>query len=80
MSRPTVLVVNEAEKLILIAEEILRKPTGPTQVIECVGGCTTGYHIDLAALAIKFTKAPTGLRFRAMVECWDRQRIIRELH
>lgn len=66
--------MNDAEILIMIADEIL-KPHD--RLVGVVDG--PEHTIAVATLALRLRRNP-GVALRALMEEWDRQRIVRELY
>ncbi len=65
---------SDAEILIAIADVIMH----PRERL-VLSDDNPAHAVDLVALGLKLRKNP-GLALRALVEKWDRVRIVRELH
>lgn len=67
--------MTDAEVLLELAQVVLL----PRNRIVSVEGLP--HHTsDTIALAIKFSKKSSGFKLRAIMECWRRDQIVRELY
>lgn len=65
-----------ADELLFIAELLLF----PTNEIVVAERTPEPYQEAEAALAVAFYRRPAGFKLRALVEEWDRPRIVREMY
>ncbi len=68
--------MTDLEMLLIAADAVLHPRDG---ILEAPEG-TDGDDLALVRLAIAFARSPASLRFRALVEGWDRLRLVRELY
>lgn len=68
--------MSEAERML----ELVNGGLGPKRELVRLCGPLSGECLAVLALALKLNAQPPVVRFRAVAENWDRQRIVRELY
>jgi hypothetical protein len=64
-----------AESLLYLAERM-----GSSTRLTIVADALTEHELAITALALKFKSMPARFKFRALIEEWDHERLVREIY